>query len=272
MDSNNDDPTSHQPAAQSNTCKNVTCSFFGNSKFEGYCSVCYKDEVKKRNNSNNTSMNTSMTNSMALTNTNALNNAANRQGTVRSGISDQIALLEQQCADIDSFIVDNPLVDQNRVNEINSIAQELVQQDKDLVEAAIKKSKEEEEQSSAKKDEIKIDDNLVPSSTPREDKMTDEGLQASPSKKLKNDDSPTIANNTPSSKSKKTSSKPKKRRCLICKCKIGLTGFECRCGGLFCSTHRYADAHNCNFDYKEDGREKIRKANQKCEDDKIQRF
>merc|ERR1711963_1307758 len=33
----------------------------------------------------------------------------------------------------------------------------------------------------------------------------------------------------------------KKNRCLSCKKKVGLTGFTCRCGGLFCSIHRYSD-------------------------------
>merc|ERR1711936_1425680 len=31
--------------------------------------------------------------------------------------------------------------------------------------------------------------------------------------------------------------------------KVGLTGFTCRCGGLFCSIHRYSDKHDCTFDY-----------------------
>merc|ERR1719232_1258151 len=30
--------------------------------------------------------------------------------------------------------------------------------------------------------------------------------------------------------------------------KVGLTGFTCRCGGLFCSIHRYSDKHECKFD------------------------
>merc|ERR1719318_1395017 len=34
--------------------------------------------------------------------------------------------------------------------------------------------------------------------------------------------------------------KKKKNRCLSCKKKVGLTGFTCRCGGLFCSIHRYS--------------------------------
>ena len=36
----------------------------------------------------------------------------------------------------------------------------------------------------------------------------------------------------------------------MCKKKVGLTGFTCRCGGLFCSIHRYSDKHQCDFDYK----------------------
>ncbi len=40
-----------------------------------------------------------------------------------------------------------------------------------------------------------------------------------------------------------------------------LVGFTCRCGGLFCSIHRYSDKHNCDFDYKELGAEEIRKSN-----------
>ena len=44
--------------------------------------------------------------------------------------------------------------------------------------------------------------------------------------------------------------KKKKNRCGVCKKKVGLTGFTCRCSGLFCSIHRYSDKHECKFDYK----------------------
>merc|ERR1719341_1549168 len=55
--------------------------------------------------------------------------------------------------------------------------------------------------------------------------------------------------------------KKKKNRCLSCKKKVGLTGFTCRCGGLFCSIHRYSDKHECGFDYKALGAEEISKSN-----------
>ncbi|XP_073099744.1 zinc finger AN1 domain-containing stress-associated protein 15 [Elaeis guineensis] len=50
-------------------------------------------------------------------------------------------------------------------------------------------------------------------------------------------------------------------RCSTCRKKVGLTGFRCRCGDLFCGRHRYSDTHDCSFDYKAAGREEIAKAN-----------
>ena len=83
--------------------------------------------------------------------------------------------------------------------------------------------------------------------------------------------------------------KHKKNRCTVCKKKLGLTGkyhdisisttiletlslmqprrvhinflphsgFDCRCGGQFCSIHRYSDKHECTFDYKALGEKEI---------------
>lgn len=61
-------------------------------------------------------------------------------------------------------------------------------------------------------------------------------------------------------------------RCLSCRKRVGLTGFRCRCGDMFCALHRYSDKHNCTYDYKTAGREAIAKANPLVKADKIQRF
>ncbi|MBN3315996.1 ZFAN6 protein, partial [Atractosteus spatula] len=66
--------------------------------------------------------------------------------------------------------------------------------------------------------------------------------------------------------------KQKKNRCFICRKKVGLTGFDCRCGNLFCGIHRYSDIHNCTFDYKADAAEKIRKENPVVVGEKIQKI
>jgi len=67
-------------------------------------------------------------------------------------------------------------------------------------------------------------------------------------------------------------SKKKKNRCGVCRKKVGLTGFECRCAGLFCAVHRYSDEHNCTFDYREHGAQEIRRNNPVVVGEKIQKI
>uniref|UniRef100_A0A8R1HKE2 AN1-type domain-containing protein n=1 Tax=Caenorhabditis japonica TaxID=281687 RepID=A0A8R1HKE2_CAEJA len=64
----------------------------------------------------------------------------------------------------------------------------------------------------------------------------------------------------------------KANRCHMCKKRVGLTGFSCRCGGLYCGEHRYDKAHGCQFDYKTMEREAIRKNNPVVVSDKVQRI
>ncbi|KAK6312899.1 AN1-type zinc finger protein 5 isoform X2 [Coregonus clupeaformis] len=73
-------------------------------------------------------------------------------------------------------------------------------------------------------------------------------------------------------KAKGDTPNPKKNRCFMCRKKVGLTGFDCRCGNLFCGLHRYSDKHNCPYDYKAEAAAKIRKENPVVVADKIQRI
>ncbi|XWS61887.1 hypothetical protein CRYUN_Cryun07bG0163100 [Craigia yunnanensis] len=61
-------------------------------------------------------------------------------------------------------------------------------------------------------------------------------------------------------------------RCFICRKKVGLTGFKCRCGSTFCGEHRYPEKHECSFDFKGAGRDAIAKANPVVKADKVERF
>lgn len=97
---------------------------------------------------------------------------------------------------------------------------------------------------------------------------------ATPSKEQEENEGCQAAANSPSTtpdeeQDKKDGKKTKKNRCSTCKKKVGLTGFECRCGGLYCSMHRYSDKHQCSFDYKEMGAEQIKKANPVVKAEKI---
>lgn len=66
--------------------------------------------------------------------------------------------------------------------------------------------------------------------------------------------------------------KPPANRCTYCKKRVGLTGFKCRCGDIFCSLHRYSETHDCLFDYRKAGRETIRKENPVVKAEKIDKI
>jgi AN1-type zinc finger protein 5/6 len=48
-----------------------------------------------------------------------------------------------------------------------------------------------------------------------------------------------------------------KPRCFTCKKKLGLLGFNCRCGGTYCSAHRADVEHKCTFDYSAEQKERL---------------
>nr|CAB3267913.1 AN1-type zinc finger protein 4 [Phallusia mammillata] len=54
----------------------------------------------------------------------------------------------------------------------------------------------------------------------------------------------------------------KKKRCFHCAKRTGLaSSYICRCGNNFCATHRYAETHDCTYDYKTAGRKLLEEAN-----------
>jgi len=77
---------------------------------------------------------------------------------------------------------------------------------------------------------------------------------------------PSIAAPSPESASKCPT------RCQQCRKKVGLTGFKCKCGLLFCGQHRYAEAHACSFDYKTIARQQLAENNPLVQASKVQRL
>lgn len=68
--------------------------------------------------------------------------------------------------------------------------------------------------------------------------------------------------------------KPKEgpKRCNSCNKRVGLTGFNCRCGHLFCAVHRYSDKHDCPYDYRTAARNAIAKANPTVKAEKLDKI
>uniref|UniRef100_A0A0E0ABU4 AN1-type domain-containing protein n=2 Tax=Oryza TaxID=4527 RepID=A0A0E0ABU4_9ORYZ len=61
-------------------------------------------------------------------------------------------------------------------------------------------------------------------------------------------------------------------RCSTCRKRVGLTGFNCRCGNLYCAMHRYSDKHDCQFDYRTAARDAIAKANPVVKAEKLDKI
>ncbi|KAI3683051.1 hypothetical protein L1987_83548 [Smallanthus sonchifolius] len=61
-------------------------------------------------------------------------------------------------------------------------------------------------------------------------------------------------------------------RCTMCKKRVGLTGFNCRCGNVFCNVHRYSDKHECKFDYRATAKDAIAKANPVVKPEKLDKI
>lgn len=77
--------------------------------------------------------------------------------------------------------------------------------------------------------------------------------------KVKQEEISTISKDTKDCEEKPV--QKNKNRCFACRKKVGYTGIECRCGYVYCSTHRYADQHDCDFDYKAEHKQVLSKQN-----------
>ena len=60
-----------------------------------------------------------------------------------------------------------------------------------------------------------------------------------------------------------------KIKCTLCKKKIGLIIFECKCKNNYCMNHRFRENHNCSYDYTQEEQEEFIKNNPKLIPNKI---
>ena len=60
-----------------------------------------------------------------------------------------------------------------------------------------------------------------------------------------------------------------KIKCYKCNKKIGLIIFDCKCNGKFCSLHKFPETHECLYDFKSEGIDKLVKDNPKIIPNKI---
>lgn len=61
----------------------------------------------------------------------------------------------------------------------------------------------------------------------------------------------------------------KQNRCFECNKKIFIIPIKCKCQNIFCSIHRYAEKHNCSYNYKEFNKQYLTKTMPLNNDNKI---
>jgi len=215
-------------------CRNG-CGFYSNSGTEGLCSVCFKECIKKKQQAP-----TNMPASLAPS-------SMTQSGHVTSASPSQMASLSIGESSMANAIASS-LTSSSPTTNINKSGPISVETASPTVILPSSSSTLQTE----KRNESELDP-LEASATASSSLGTDTGANDA-----ENPDG--------------QSGKKKKNRCFNCKKKVGLTGFTCRCGGLFCSMHRYSDKHECNFDYKEFGAEEIRKSNPLVVAKKVQKI
>ena len=58
-----------------------------------------------------------------------------------------------------------------------------------------------------------------------------------------------------------TEATTKVRRCYMtgCKKKLSLCDFSCKCANTYCSLHRAAETHQCQFDFRQEAKDNLMK-------------
>ncbi|XP_069767395.1 AN1-type zinc finger protein 6 isoform X2 [Narcine bancroftii] len=273
------------------------CGFYGNPRTNGMCSVCYKDFLQWQN--NNGRISPASANLSSLTDVYPVQctegNPPELPSTFSSSTSGHSRSVSNQLLLLSQETVTSPQSDGDHTEDKQEIPKKELQDlggERELARASLDSC--DKSLVGDNGDDCAMDSSDYSSSS----KNTDTGYSYDASTESEADDCVSLEEVSRRTKRKieeaftnlastskeiaQTSSdgqdnspekpKQKKNRCFTCRKKVGLTGFDCRCGNLFCGLHRYSDKHSCPYDYKADAAEKIRKENPVVVGEKIQKI